>query len=174
MQRQAECIGRLEQMRGDALSKDSRARVHRDDPPAAVDRQAGVGLVGREHAVDALAHRGHLGVVERAFRVDRGEPSGQQQLILFAQWHVERVGEAQHHGPARRRPSRLDEADVARRHVGLECEVQLAEPSALSPLAHQRAERGGGGGGHHASVTQQRRRLHYLWGNCPGYVGAGR
>ena len=54
---------------------------------------------------------------------------------------VEHLGEAQHHGATRARPAGLDEADVARRHVGLDRQVELAQPTPLSPVAHHRCRR---------------------------------
>jgi hypothetical protein len=65
---------------------------------------------------------------------------------------------------------------VARRHVGLDREIELGQPAALSPLTHQRAERGTldlGGGGHAPSVAYGLDRSHYLSGNCVTYLGGG-
>ena len=101
----------------------------------------GNGLYALEHPLDALPDGGHVGVVEGALAVHRRETRGHQQLVLFAQRHVEHLGESQHHRATRGRPTGLDEAHVTRRHVGLDREVELAQPAALSPLAHQRPER---------------------------------
>jgi len=51
--------------------------------------------------------------------------------------HVEVLGEVEHELPARLRPTRLHEAEVAGRHRGLVGEVELAEPPPLAPVAEQ-------------------------------------
>ena len=92
-------------------------------------------MVGGEHLLDTLTDRGHLGFVQRAFPVLRGQPGGQQQLILLTGRHVEGSGKAQHHGPTGGRSSRFDEADVTRGHVGIDRQVELTEAAALPPVA---------------------------------------
>ena len=158
-------FGRSQQMRRDAVEQHRGTGVGVHDLPAAVDHHTRKWVVGVENPLDPLPHRGHIGVVEGAFAVDRREAGGHQQLILFAQRHVEHPGESQHHRAARCRTARLDEADVAGRHVGLDREVELRQPAALPPLAHQRAERRTldlGGGGHAPSVAHGGDRSHYL------------
>ena len=134
-------IGRVEQGGGDALQHQPGARVRGHDVPAPVHRKARIRLVCLEHLREAVAHRRHVGVGERALRVHRRQTRGDQELVPLAQRHVQRLGESQHHRATRSRPTGLDEAHVTRRHVGLEGQVELAQPAALPPLLHQRPER---------------------------------
>src|SRR5258708_8939342 len=133
-------------------------------------------VVGVQDSLNTLADGGHVGVAEGAFTVDGREAGGHQQLVLFTKRHVEHPCEAQHHRSARGRSASLDETDVPRRHVGLDREIELGQPPALSPLTHHRAERATldlGGRGHAPSVAYGRERSHYLSGNCVPYLGVG-
>ena len=128
-------------------------------------------------ALDTLANGGHIRIVEGPFAIHRSKTGGQKQLILFTQGHREYVGESQHHRATRARSTRFDEADVAGGHVGLDRQVQLAQPAPLSPFPHQRADGWGlhtRGGGHQLSVAHGGDRSHYLAGNCTAYLGGGR
>jgi hypothetical protein len=129
------------------------------DLPSAVDDDTRKWLVGVQNSLNALPDGGHIGVGKGAFPVNRRETGGHQQLVPFAKRHVEHPGEAQHHRTARGRSARLDETDVAGRHVSLDREVELGQPAALPPLTHQRTERGALGlrsGGHAPSVAYDR------------------
>ncbi len=102
----------------------------------------GKGVVRVEDSLDTGPHRGHPGIGQGAFGIRGRQPRGDQQLVLLTGGHLQRLGQPQHHGPAGRRAAGLDEADVPGRHIGLQSEVELAEPSALPPRPHQRTERG--------------------------------
>ena len=66
---------------------------------------------------------------------ERGCVAGrQQQRVALAERHVEVFGEMQHQLAARLGPSRLDEAQVPCRDVGLDGELQLAESASLAPV----------------------------------------
>jgi len=171
----AQRIRSLEKVRRHAVEQHRGTGIGMHDLPSAVDHDTGKWVVRVENSLDALTHGAHVGVIQRPFPVDRRQAGGHQQLVLFAQRHIEHARQPQDHVAAGRRPARLDETDVAGRYVGLDRKVELGQPTALPPLAHQRAERWAlklGDGGHAASVTYRAKRSHYLSGNCVAYPGA--
>ncbi len=151
------------------------ARIGQHEMPAPVHDDAGKRVVCAEHPLDPLPDGGHVRVVEGPLAILGSETRGQKQLILLAQWYVENIGEPEHHRTTRGRSTGLDEAHVACRHVGLDREVELAQPAPLSPIAHQRAERRylHVNGGHGPSVAHHRGRDHYVRGNCRPYLRGG-
>ncbi len=64
---------------------------------------------------------------------------GDQQLIAFANRHLEVGAQLQHEFATRPRPSRLNEARVPRRNARLRRELKLGEPPPFAPLANQGA-----------------------------------
>ena len=90
--------------------------------------------------VERLAHRGHVGVVERALAVDGRVAGGEQQVVALTQRDLELLGQVQDHLAAGLRAAGLDEADVPGRDAGVEREVELAAPPPLAPVAQQRAD----------------------------------
>ena len=156
---------RCEQVLGQARHQHPRAAVVRDERPAAVDGDGGVGVVAVEDELDRLVDGLHLGLVERALLVDGRVAGGEQEPVALAQRDLQLVGEVQHHVGARLRAARLDEAEVARGHPGLEGEVELAEAAPPAPVPQEGADGGGGGGGHGASVRHVWRPGHYPRGN---------
>jgi len=121
-----------------------------DDGPVPVEGQRWIGFVPRQHEVDGAPRRGEGRVVEVSLGEHRRETRRYQHGIAFAQRDVEALGEPQHHLPARRCPAGLHEAEVARRDLGFQREVHLAQAAALAPVAQQVADgaagRAGGGG----------------------------
>ena len=118
--------------------------VRRDDVPAPIDGQARIRLVGLEHLLEAVAHRAPC----------RGRPASaphrpvrgpRRSGVGSARAAARRSASASRNTMAATRsgPPGLDEAHVTRGHVGLDGEVELAEPAPLPPLLHQRAERAG-------------------------------
>jgi len=93
----------------------------------AIDGHGRVGLVAGEYAVEGLPHRPHAGLVEIALAVGRRVPGREQELVAVAQRDREMLGEVQDHLCARPRTARLDKAQVPRRHLRLEREVELAQ-----------------------------------------------
>jgi len=76
---------------------------------------------------------------------------------------------------ARSRPACLHEAQMSRRHLGLEGELELAEPPMLTPLAQQVADSGSGRDhSHGATVPPTPPRFTYLAGNRFGAPSPGR
>src|SRR6266567_270516 len=63
--------------------------------------------------------------------------AGQQQRVALAQRHVKVLGQAQDHRAGGPGPAGLHEAQVARRDVRLDGQVELAQPAPLAPLAEQ-------------------------------------
>ena len=139
MQREPERVDRRRELLGrDALEQQRDARVGVQHLPVAVDDQRRIRLVALEH----VAQRGAHGVVLRAALRIRGRVARrQQQVVGLAQRHVEPLREPHHHVPARLRAAGLDEAQVARRDVGLERQLELAEPPPGPPLAQQGTDR---------------------------------
>jgi hypothetical protein len=64
----------------------------------------------------------------------------EQELVALAKRQLELLAEMQHHFAARLRAARLDEAEMACRDVGLERELELAQPASGAPLAQQLTE----------------------------------
>ena len=88
-----------------------------------------------EHVTERVPNRRQLGIVERASRVLRRVACREQQLVAVSQRNLELLCEVQHHLRAWLRASRLDEAQMPRRDARLECQVKLAQPPALAPIA---------------------------------------
>ena len=168
---------RLQQVRRQAGQQCGHPAVRLQQVPAAVDDERWVRLERREHALDAFADRAHVGVVERPFPERRSEARGHQQLVLLAWWHLERLGQLEHHRAARLRTSGLDVAEVARGHVRLVRQVELADASAASPVAQQGADRCGrrsdglGEGGHGSTLLDGVPQDHDLGGHCGTHLG---
>ena len=99
-----------------------------------------IGLVGPQKPVERLMHRCHLGFLERSLGVQRGVTGGEQQPVALAERDLEVLGQAQNHLAARPRSAGLEEAHVARGHVGLERKLELAEAAAPAPGAEELAD----------------------------------
>jgi hypothetical protein len=125
-------------------------RVREHEVPGAVDDDRGVGFVVREQQLERSARGMHVHGFEAARRVDRREARRHEQAVALAQRQVERARELEHHLAARQRATRLEEAQVALRDVGLDGELELREPARAARAAQQLAEARvhGGGGGH--------------------------
>ena len=93
-----------------------------------------------QHQPDRFARGLQCGIVELAFTVDRRDAGGREQAVALAQRHVEPIGQTQHHLAAGHRAAGLDEAQVARRHVGVTRQVELTQAPPLAPLAQLRTE----------------------------------
>jgi hypothetical protein len=158
VQAQPQHVGRRrEQLVGHALGQQRHAAVARHEVPRPVDDHGRVGLVGGEHEVQRPADGGHVGVVEAAPPVDRGEAGRQQQIVALAQRDLELLGEVQDHLAAGAGPPGLDEAQVTRGHARVAGQVQLAEPPAQPPVAQQFADGGAGGdAGHVPDASDER------------------
>ena len=132
---------RLQQFGGDAhLQQRTSCGVVKQQVPVPVDRERRKRLVRLQDLPDRRARRRHRRVVQRAFGVHRREAGGREQAVAFAQRHVEPIGQAKHHFAARHRAAGLDEAEVARRNLGIDREVEPAQPAALAPFAQLRAD----------------------------------
>jgi hypothetical protein len=70
-------------------------------------------------------------------------PGREQERITLPQWDLEVLRQVEYHLPARLRPAGLDKAQVSRRDLGLEREIQLRDPPALAPFANEGADRPG-------------------------------
>jgi hypothetical protein len=140
---QAQDVDRLlEQVPGDAGREQRDRRVACDEAPVTVDHDGRERLVRTQEALERLAHRAHLRLVEVALAVGRRVAGREQQRVALAQRNLERGRELDDHLGARTRAAGLDEAQVARRDARLEAEVELAEPAPLAPFAQQRADGG--------------------------------
>ena len=105
-----------------------------------VDGERRARLVAAQHQLDDVARGSQRRIAERPRRVHRREAGGGEQAVALAQRHVEAVRQAQDHLAARRRAAGLEAAEVARRHVGLERQLELAEAAARAPVADLRAD----------------------------------
>jgi hypothetical protein len=90
-----------------------------------------------QHLADGRADGLHPLVVHLALGVGGRVAGRQEQVVALAQRDLEPLGEPDHHVAARLRAAGLHEAQVTRRDVGLERELELAEPPAGPPLAQQ-------------------------------------
>ncbi len=98
-----------------------------------------------QHQIDRGPRRFQRRIVERALLIGRCETSRHQQHVAFAQGHREPFRELQHHLARRCRAPGLDEAEVARGDLGIDGEIELAEMTALPPLAQVIADVDGTG-----------------------------
>ena len=106
-----------------------------------VDRERRVRRMSGEHQLDCLAGGGQRGIGQAALGKHRRKAGRDQERILLAERHVQPLGEAQHHFPARPRAAGLDEAEMPRRDLGLEGEIELAHAPPLAPAAQVMADR---------------------------------
>jgi hypothetical protein len=128
---------RLEQLRRDPGQERRKGAVGGDEPPVAVDREGGVGLVPGQHQLDRAPRRLECGVVQRPFGVERGEPGGGQERVAVAQRDLQPLGEAEQHLAAGLGAPGFEEADVAGGDVRLHREVELTQAPPLPPAAQQ-------------------------------------
>jgi hypothetical protein len=77
-----------------------------------VEDQARVRVVRGQQPGERGPVRGQIGTIQITCRVGRRQPGGVQQVVGLAQAHAEGVGQAQHHLPARPRPSGLQKREV--------------------------------------------------------------
>jgi hypothetical protein len=135
--------GRLQQLGVHAGQQQGHDAVGHEQVPVPVHRQRRPGFVAVQDALHRRARIGHLGRIERAFAVHRGIARGHQQSVALAQGYVQAMGQAQHHVAAGAGAARFHAAQVARRHVGRVCQVQLAQAPALAPVAQAFSKRRG-------------------------------
>jgi hypothetical protein len=141
---------RLQQVRRNVGEERRDPSICGDEVPVEVDRQGRPGLVGGEDLVDRLPSRGEGGIVERPRRLGGREAAGDEQGVALARRQSQALRQPQQHGPARGRPSRLDEAQMPRRNLRVEGEVELAEATAAAPETDLVAHRGVSLSGHDA------------------------
>ena len=132
---------RRQQFLSDLRGEQRDAGVGVDQVPVAIDHHGRVGLVAGQHLAQRLSDRRHPRRVDRGLRKHGRVAGVQQQQVALAQRHVELLGQAQHHVAAGRRATRLDEAQVAGRDLGLERELELAQSAVFAPLPQQFAHR---------------------------------
>jgi hypothetical protein len=95
-----------------------------------IDHERRIRLVPSQHLLDRFAHRTHLGNIELALRVGRRVARGQEQVVALAERNLEPLGQMEQQLRARARAAGLDEAQMARRDVRLQRELELTEPAA--------------------------------------------
>ena len=114
----------------------------------------------------ALRTASMAGIVEPSFAVHRRIAGGDQQSVAFAQRHVEPAREPKQHGPARHRPTALDEAQMSRRDGSLARKIELAEMTTQAPVAEQGADRKDAAGSlHDGTIAKRAAPFHDLQGN---------
>jgi hypothetical protein len=99
----------------------------------AVDRQRREGRVAVENVLHRRARRRELGIVEAALAKGRGEAGGEQHRVAASQRQRQAFGKPHHHIARRPRSAGLDEAEVARRDLRLEREIELAHVALAAP-----------------------------------------
>jgi hypothetical protein len=129
---------------------------------AAVDHHHGVGLLLRQHAIEDRADGPREPVIDVQLLEGVGEAGRVEEGVLIAQRHRERRREAEDHLAARLGAAGLEEADVARRDVGGEREVELAETAAGAPVLDQGRKEVGTLAAHDRSVTPAGPAVAYL------------
>ena len=141
MQAQAHDVDRwLHQLRIDTGEQRRHCRIGRDHGPCPVDRERRIGLVGLENEVDGRAGAIECGIAEGPVAEARRIAGGNQQGVALPQWHIELLGEVQHHLARRLRSPALDEAQVLLRDLGLGGERELAHMALRAPGTEQIAE----------------------------------
>ena len=118
-------------------SDSCRGAVRQQNVPVPVEDERRIGLLMLEDELDRSAHLRQLRRVQRGLGVLRRVSRGHQQRVALAQRHVERVGEPRDHVATRLRFSRFDAAEMARRHLRLEREIELAQAPRRAPFAQQ-------------------------------------
>src|SRR5437763_1950018 len=96
--------------------------------------------MAEKNTTNRLPDWGHLRLFHRPGAVLRRVAGREQQPISLPQRDLKLLGKVQDHLGARLRPPRLDEAQMPSRDARVEREVQLAEPSPLSPVAEHGAD----------------------------------
>ena len=98
---------------------------------------AGIRLMAGEHLIDRLPRDLQRRIVQRALREHRRIARRMQQQIAIAQRHVQLFGETQHHVAAWLRPAGFQKAQMPRGDFRFERQLELAQATALAPLAQQ-------------------------------------
>ena len=121
-------------------SRTGLARLPATSVPAAVDDDGRVGLVAAQDEVEGLAHRCHVGRVERALPVDGRVAGGEQQLVALAQRHLELLGQVQDHLAARRARPVSTKLTCRAETPASSARSSWLQPPPLAPVAQQRAD----------------------------------
>ncbi len=151
--------GRVRQKKGKEASG---RRVGAHDVPAAVHHHRRIRLLVRQDQVHRPAERLDRRRLEAGLGIKRSKPRRHQKVVALAVRHAQHRRQIQDHLPARPRPAGLEEAQVARRNLGVEREVELALPARPAPALDQQAEGGLivsgnlGSGNHDSSLTSRR------------------
>ena len=135
--------GLAEQPLRNALQQRRHHAVGRHQVPVPVKGQRRIRLMRLQHQVDRLPRRFQRGIVERALRKRRRKSGRDQQHVAFAQGHLQPLGQLQHHVARRRGAAGFDEAQMARRDLGIAGEIELAQMAALPPFAQVIADMDG-------------------------------
>ena len=144
---------RLQQLGRYLLHEQGDAAVGLDQVPEAVDDQRGVRQVRVEEPAQRVPQRLHGLALVRLVQKDRRVSTCEQEPVALGQRQIQVLRQVQQQLPARLGPARLDEAEVSRRHLGVQRKLELAEPTAQSPEPDQLA--GGLGLLHSVEVTRE-------------------
>jgi hypothetical protein len=124
---------RLAQLRRHAAGQHPERVVGRHEVAVPVDDHRRIGQVAAQDARQRRADRTEPRVVESGFLIGRGVARREEEGVAFAKGHLQRLGQAHDHDPARNRATALDEADVPLRGAGAQGELQLADATASAP-----------------------------------------
>jgi hypothetical protein len=95
---------------------------------------AGYGRVSVEDPLERGPDGIELWIVEARFGIGGRVAGREEHRVARAQRHLQRLGQPHDHRASGQRPASLDEADVPLGGPGPQCELELADASALTPL----------------------------------------
>src|ERR1051325_9564463 len=130
---------RLEQRGLDTVEEQRGGGVVLDQIPEAVHDERRIRLVRVEQPPQRLAERLHQRTVVGLLEVRRCEAAREQQPVALGDRKVELLREVDEELPAHARAAGLDEAEMPRRYVRVERELELAEAPARAPETDQLA-----------------------------------
>ena len=140
MDAEAEQVDRwLEQLRVDPVPEQRRGAIGLDQVPESVDDQRRVRLVRFEQPLERLPQRLHHVPVVGQLQIGRREAAREQQPVAFDDRQIEVLGEVDEELATRAGPAGLDEAQVLRRDVRVQRQLELAEAAPRAPEADQLA-----------------------------------
>jgi hypothetical protein len=117
------------------------AAVPLQDVPVAVDQDRRVRLLLAEHELERAPRLPERRRGEVGRSIHGSEAGRRQEIVPVTQGNVQGTHQEQHHLPARLGATRLDEAQMARRDVGIDGEGELAQSPLNAPFAKGPAER---------------------------------
>src|ERR1051325_6025971 len=104
-----------------------------------VEGKSRIGLVPLDDEIDGFAHGLECWVVEPTLGKDRCITRRNQKNVALADRDFELFGKMQDHFAARHGTPGLKEAQMPRRNIGFQRQIQLAEAASLAPASQMLA-----------------------------------